>query len=64
MLDRVTHRMKMREELITITRMLMGLPPAVRGDLPPPDPERDAKTEAVEAVLEGADVPQVDSDKK
>lgn len=38
MLDRVTHRMKMRDELITITRMLLGLPPAVRGDLPPPDP--------------------------
>ena len=37
MLDRVTHRTKMRDELITITRMLLGLPPAVRGDLPPPD---------------------------
>ncbi len=37
MLDRVTKRGDMREELITITRMLMGLPPAVRGDLPPPD---------------------------
>ena len=36
MLDRVTPRPQMREELITITRMLMGLPPAVRGDLPPP----------------------------
>jgi len=37
MLDRVTHRGKLREELITITRMLMGLPPAIRGDLPSPD---------------------------
>ncbi len=36
MLDRVTPRTKMREELITITRMLLGLSPAVRGDLPPP----------------------------
>jgi acetyl-CoA carboxylase carboxyl transferase subunit beta len=36
MLDRVTPRTQMREELITIVRMLMGLPPAVRGDLPPP----------------------------
>jgi acetyl-CoA carboxylase carboxyl transferase subunit beta len=36
MLDRVTSRTNMRDELITITRMLMGLPPAVRGDLPPP----------------------------
>ncbi|MEM8578084.1 MAG: acetyl-CoA carboxylase, carboxyltransferase subunit beta [Pseudomonadota bacterium] len=36
MLDRVTPRTEMRDELITITRMLMGLPPAVKGDLPPP----------------------------
>jgi acetyl-CoA carboxylase carboxyl transferase subunit beta len=39
MLDRVTPRTKMRDELITITRMLMGLPPAVKGDLPAPAPE-------------------------
>lgn len=38
MLDRVTHRRHLREELITITRMLLGLPPAVRGDLPAPAP--------------------------
>jgi acetyl-CoA carboxylase carboxyl transferase subunit beta len=37
MLDRVTPRGKMREELITITRMLLGLDPAVAGELPPPD---------------------------
>jgi acetyl-CoA carboxylase carboxyl transferase subunit beta len=37
MLDRVTHRKDMRDELIRITRMLMGLSPAVMGDLPPPD---------------------------
>lgn len=37
MLDRVTPRGKMREELIDITRMLLGLPPAVRGDLPAPE---------------------------
>ncbi|MBL3560474.1 acetyl-CoA carboxylase, carboxyltransferase subunit beta [Rhodovulum sulfidophilum] len=36
MLDRVTPRGKLREELITIIRMLMGLPPAVIADLPPP----------------------------
>jgi len=36
MLDRVTHRTKLKDELITITRMMMGLPPAVRGDLPAP----------------------------
>ena len=43
MLDRVTPRPQMRDELITITRMLLGLPPAVRGDLPAP--------------LEGGDLP-------
>lgn len=41
MLDRVTHRKHLREELITITRMLMGMKPAVLADLPPPGkPER------------------------
>ena len=38
MLDRVTDRRQLREELIRITRMLLGLPPAVMGELPPPDP--------------------------
>ncbi len=42
MLDRVIHRRKMREELITILRMLLNLPPAVAGDLPPPAPEPEA----------------------
>jgi len=37
MLDRVTKRNDIREELILITRMLLGLRPVVRGDLPPPD---------------------------
>ncbi|MEO1138342.1 MAG: acetyl-CoA carboxylase, carboxyltransferase subunit beta [Pseudomonadota bacterium] len=37
MLDRVTPRGEMRDELITITRMLLGLPPAVTADLPAPD---------------------------
>jgi len=37
MLDRVTPRGKMREELITITRMLLGLDPAIAGDLPAPE---------------------------
>lgn len=39
MLDRVTRRTEMRDELITITRMLMNQPPAVKGDLPAPKPE-------------------------
>ncbi|MBM7069520.1 acetyl-CoA carboxylase, carboxyltransferase subunit beta [Actibacterium sp. 188UL27-1] len=41
MLDRVTRREHMRDELIGITRMLMGLTPPVKGDLPPPDREAD-----------------------
>jgi acetyl-CoA carboxylase carboxyl transferase subunit beta len=38
MLDRVTPRTELREELITITRMLMSMPPQVHGDLPAPGP--------------------------
>jgi len=38
MLDRVVHRRDLRTELITIARMLMGLPPAIMGELPPPGP--------------------------
>jgi len=33
----VTHRKDMRSELILILRMLLGLPPAVMGDLPSPE---------------------------
>lgn len=36
MLDRVTHRRAMRDDLITILRMLMRKSPAIKGDLPPP----------------------------
>lgn len=39
MLDRVTPRPQMRDELISITRMLLGLPPAIKGELPPPSDE-------------------------
>jgi len=39
MLDRVTPRTEMRDELIGITRMLLGLPPAIAGDLPAPTAE-------------------------
>ena len=35
MLDRVTQRSDLREELITITRMLMGMKAAVKGDARP-----------------------------
>ncbi|GAB4386994.1 acetyl-CoA carboxylase, carboxyltransferase subunit beta [Albidovulum sp.] len=37
MLDRVTHRKVLRDEITTILRLLMGLPPAVKGDLPKPE---------------------------
>jgi len=36
MLDRVTHRKKMRDELVSILRLLLRLPPAVVADLPAP----------------------------
>ncbi|MFX0541744.1 acetyl-CoA carboxylase, carboxyltransferase subunit beta [Roseovarius sp. S4756] len=52
MLDRVTPRPKMREELITITRMLLGLTPAIAGDLPAPSidvPEAHAGEDAPKA---------------
>ncbi|MEM7733370.1 MAG: acetyl-CoA carboxylase carboxyltransferase subunit beta, partial [Pseudomonadota bacterium] len=55
MLDRVTPRTEMREELITITRMLLGLPPAIMGDLPKPDPEEARPTE-------GSDEPPLETD--
>lgn len=42
MLDRVTPRTELRDELITITRMLLGQPPAVAGDLPAPSPDESA----------------------
>ncbi|MFW8633444.1 acetyl-CoA carboxylase, carboxyltransferase subunit beta [Cribrihabitans pelagius] len=48
MLDRVTPRTEMRAELITITRMLMGLPPQVVGELPAP--EAKAQEQAPEAA--------------
>ncbi|SPH16704.1 Acetyl-coenzyme A carboxylase carboxyl transferase subunit beta [Defluviimonas aquaemixtae] len=37
MLDRVTHRKDLKQELVTILRMLTRQPPAVKGDLPKPD---------------------------
>ncbi len=46
MLDRVTHRKDMKDELVTIIRMLQGMPPAVKGELPPPSPPEKAAPEA------------------
>ena len=48
MLDRVTKRTEMRDELITITRMLMNQPPAIKGDLPAPAPEDTPEQAAAE----------------
>ena len=39
MLDRVIHRKSMREELATVLRMLLRLPPAIKGELAPPPAE-------------------------
>jgi acetyl-CoA carboxylase carboxyl transferase subunit beta len=50
MLDRVIPRTEMREELITIIRMLMGLPPQIVGDLPAPDAGAEAANEAADAA--------------
>jgi len=36
MLDRVVHRKAMKDELVTLIRLLTGQPPAIKGDLPPP----------------------------
>lgn len=53
MLDRVTHRRDMKDELVTITRMLLGLPPAVKGELPAP--------EATPKVPEPAETPDTET---
>ncbi len=50
MLDRVTPRGKMRDELITVTRMLMGLPQAVMADLPAPATPEPAAAKEAEAA--------------
>lgn len=56
MLDRVTPRTGMRDELITIIRMLLGLPPAIRGDLPAPgeDEPGDAADQVTQKAAEKA----------
>ena len=41
MLDRVTPRTELREELITIVRILMKKSPAIKGDLPAPTAQSD-----------------------
>ncbi|WP_376875530.1 acetyl-CoA carboxylase, carboxyltransferase subunit beta [Albirhodobacter sp. R86504] len=67
MLDRVTHRKDMRDELITIVRLLMKMPPAVKGDLPAPATTDVAvapkKDEAPKAGDAKASAPKAASDK-
>ena len=53
MLDRVTHRQHLKEELATIIRMLTGLPALVKGDLPKPD-EMPAPSVAADAPSDPA----------
>ncbi|MGB8813276.1 MAG: acetyl-CoA carboxylase, carboxyltransferase subunit beta [Paracoccaceae bacterium] len=48
MLDRVTHRKAMKDELVTILRLLMGQPPAIKGDLPAPTEAATSGPSAVE----------------
>lgn len=38
MLDRVTDRRQMKDELVQIIRLMMSMPPAVKGELPAPAP--------------------------
>ena len=52
MLDRVTKRTEMRDELITITRMLLGLSPAIKGDLPAPAPVAASEDKPEESLSE------------
>ena len=54
MLDRVTKRTQMRDELISITRMLLGLSPAVKGELPAPPPAEPQAPEAPAAETQPA----------
>ena len=46
MLDRVTKRTELKDELITIMRLLMKQPPAIKGDLPAPEAETPEAEEA------------------
>jgi acetyl-CoA carboxylase carboxyl transferase subunit beta len=50
MLDRVTHRKNLRDELITILRMLTNLPPAVKGELPAPGVIAEHAAEPVDEI--------------
>jgi len=55
MLDRVTHRRDLKDELVSITRLLTGLPPAIAGDLPKPEPEEAAAPEMPDPKADAAE---------
>jgi len=63
MLDRVTHRTKMRDELITILRMLTGEPPAISGELPAPARGEISDAKADPVALPETDETQAEPDK-
>jgi acetyl-CoA carboxylase carboxyl transferase subunit beta len=52
MLDRVTHRRAMKDELVTILRLLMAEPAAIRGELPAPMQPEASETPATAAAAE------------
>ena len=56
MLDRVTHRSRLRDELISILRMMLRQPAPVAGELPAPDP-----TPAEEAAIPSEPAPAPDA---
>ena len=58
MLDRVTHRKKLREELISILRMVMRQPAPIAGDLPAPGQIRPT---LAEVAAESATPPAVEA---
>ncbi|MDA8584779.1 acetyl-CoA carboxylase, carboxyltransferase subunit beta [Rhodobacteraceae bacterium] len=55
MLDRVTHRRDLKEELVRITRMLLNMPPPVKGDLPAPSPVAEDATDSDDAGAQPAE---------
>ncbi|MCL5776595.1 acetyl-CoA carboxylase, carboxyltransferase subunit beta [Limibaculum sp. FT325] len=57
MIDRVVKRGEMREELGRILRLLMGLPPAVHGELPPPPAGGKPAAAAAQAGTSGPAAP-------
>lgn len=64
MLDRVTHRMKLKDELVTILRMLGNMPPAVVADLPAPEKSEDAPEADVSAEKTDAEAKPSEPSKK